>query len=953
MTAAPMPDAGQARVLVAEDDPEVRDVLRRLLERAGHAVVDAGSVAAARAALAQESFQLLLCDIGMPDESGLELVRQVAAELPDTAVVMVTGIDDPSIAEAAFAIGAHGYLVKPFTANEVLINIASSLRRRELERAHRFHVEELESKVLDRTLAVRQAVKRLEEAEATAHGAEQETVDRLVAALALRGGESRGQLERVSRYAALLARRITLRAWSADELRVATMLRDVGTIGVPDAILLKRGPITTHELDVVKRHPQMGYRLLAEGNSRVLALAAQIALSHHERWDGSGYPAGIAGSDIPIEGRIAAIAEAYDALTSRRVYRSEVLSPEHAAEVLRAERGRQFDPELLDAFIDAIDDVAAIGDNYPDPVRPADGVRVLVVDASGMFVDVVRRVLETGGVIVTGIARTLDEARRLLEEHGADVVVVAADLAAGWGIEGASLLRADEPDRALILLVDVDDDAQLLRAIDAGYAGCIVRNRAVDELLPAIFAVDGGEPLVSAARVVSLARRRGGRRADQPVLTADEDAVLQLMAEGLSDRAIAERLALADDAVSGLAERVLGTLQAGSRLEGVVTAARQGLIGFASYPEDVGAVDAIDLVDADDALLRAPIPLALVELSTRRLVAANAAFALLAGLDASGINGADVLELSVAEERSVAEWVLTGMASGVIDSCHLRGQLRRGDGSELAVQAWLGPCRGAESDDRALLAVVVGAQWSARAVPAALETAASRVMFGSVDHDWRWREMSTDAAELFGWEPERFNGGPLLGMVHHDDVPQLLLALGRSSADRGTAVTRVRVRGRDNEWTMVQCEVSPLCRHVPPRLAVAFRPVTSRPQQEAVPQRVSRLEQHLWRIALEAQAAGVSRLGTPTEGWWAHPTLRELSPKQLDIVVRILQGAGALDIAHELSLSPSTVRNHLTAVYRKFGVHSRGQLLAQLAEAASGEAGARLEEDFAPRNTPV
>ena len=186
------------------------------------------------------------------------------------------------------------------------------------------------------------------------------------------------------------------------------------------------------------------------------------------------------------------------------------MSPEHAAEVLRAERGRQFDPELLDAFIDAIDDVAAIGDTYPDPVRPADGVRVLVVDASSMFVDVVRRVLETGGIIVTGIARTLDEARRLLEEHGADVVVVAADLAAGWGIEGPSLLRADEPDRALILLVDVDDDAQLLRAIDAGYAGCVVRNRAVDELLPAIFAVDGGEPLVSAARVVSLARRRGG-----------------------------------------------------------------------------------------------------------------------------------------------------------------------------------------------------------------------------------------------------------------------------------------------------------------------------------------------------------------------------------------------------------------------------------------------------------
>jgi putative two-component system response regulator len=951
MTAEAMDAPAGAGILVAEDDPDVREVLRGLLERAGYSVVEAGSVAAARRALAQQSFELLLCDIGMPHGSGLELVRQVAAELPDTALVMVTGSDDPSIAEAAFAVGAHGYLVKPFTANEVLINVASSLRHRDLERAHRFHVEELESKVLDRTLAVRQAVKRLEEAEATAHGAERETVDRLVAALALRGHESRAQLERVSRYAALLAERITLRPWSADELRVATMLRDIGKIAVPDSILLKRGPLVLREFDVVKRHPRMGYRLLAEGSSRVLVLGSQIALTHHERWDGSGYPEGLAATDIPIEGRVAAIADAYDALTSRRVYRSEVLSPEHAVAVLRTEHGRHFDPHLLDTFIDAIDDVVAIAATYPDPVRAADRVRVLLVEAPDMFSEVVRRVLQTDGIVVTGRATTAGVALRLAQEHGADVAVVAAELADGTGIEAAKLLRADDPDRAVIMLVDDDDDALLLRAIDAGCAGYVLRHRATDELLPAIFAVNAGEPLVPAARVVSLLRGRETPRPDLPALTSDEASVLQFMAEGLSDRAIAERLALSDDTVGHLVNRVQSALRAGSRLEAVVTAARGGLIGFAWDREDVDTTD-VDTTDVDDTLLlRVPIPLALVELSSRRLVAANAGFALLAGIDSSRISGADLLELCADEERAATESVLTGMAAGIIDSCHLRGRLRRSDGGELIVQAWLGRSRRGTSEDHSLLAVVPGEGRSARSVPAALETGTTVTMFGSVDHDWRWQEMSTNAAELFGWEPEQFSGKPLLGIVHRDDVPQLLLALGRSSADRGTALARVRVRGRDNHWTIVHCSVSPLCNHVPPRLALSFRPATAHPQLDALPERMSRLEQHLWRIALEAQAAGVSRLGAPTEGWWAHPTLRELSPKQLDIVVRILQGAGALDIAHELSLSPSTVRNHLTAVYRKFGVHSRGQLLAQLSDAASGDAGASFDDGFGTRDT--
>jgi putative two-component system response regulator len=313
-------------------------------------VQEASSVVEARDRLAAESFELALCDINMAGESGLALVRQIAAELPDTGVVMVTGVDDPQVADEAMALGAYGYLVKPFLPNEVLINVDSGLRRRASERARRSYEEELESKVLSRSTALRQALKRLEETKTGAQLAERETVDRLVTALTLRSEETGGHIERMSRYAATLAAKRGIDAWTDDEFRVAAMLHDVGKIGVPDAILLKPGPLTEDEFAAIRRHPDLGVSLLGDGGSRVLVLGARIALTHHERWDGAGYPQGLKAEEIPLPARIFAVVDALDAMTHERPYRP-ARSLEEALEALKKEAGRQFDPRVVEAAL--------------------------------------------------------------------------------------------------------------------------------------------------------------------------------------------------------------------------------------------------------------------------------------------------------------------------------------------------------------------------------------------------------------------------------------------------------------------------------------------------------------------------------------------------------------------------------------------------------------------------
>lgn len=354
-----------AELLIVDDEAPFRQALRRTLERGGHQVLEASNVAEARAVLEAEAVELVLCDVNMPGGSGLELVRWIATDHSDTAIVMLTGLDDPAVANEAFSIGAFGYLVKPVGGNEALINVSSNLRRRELEQSRRQYVEELESKVVSRTAALRAAVQQLELGRASVQHAERDAVDRLVAALTIRSEETGAHIKRVGRFTALLADRAGVNGHSHDEICLAAMLHDVGKIGIPDSILLKPGPLDGEERTIMQRHAALGSELLADGNSPVLVLGAQIALTHHERFDGSGYPRGLSGDQIPGAGRIVAIGDVFDALTSDRVYRPAMPVAEAAAQ-MRAERGRHFDPDLLDVFLDALDEFEAIRAAHPD-----------------------------------------------------------------------------------------------------------------------------------------------------------------------------------------------------------------------------------------------------------------------------------------------------------------------------------------------------------------------------------------------------------------------------------------------------------------------------------------------------------------------------------------------------------------------------------------------------------
>ena len=330
-----------------DDDPRIRDLLTRMLEASGYAAEAAEDAAEARRCLRDHEFAAILIDVRMPGESGLDLLKYVSTECINTAAVMVTAMDDPELVEMAFETGAYGYVVKPFRMSELLINVSNALHRRQLEIRNRGYIEELEEKVA-RHRMLHDTIAPFYDP-GSAQIPVEEVIVRLSGALTMRDEETGRHIRRMSNLTSFLADRAGLR---------------VGKIGVPDAVLLKPGPLNPEERSVMQRHTIIGHRMLSDSSSPLLQLGALIALTHHERWDGSGYPRGLAGEAIPAEGRLTAIADVFDALTNNRVYRS-ALEVEEAVELMLRGRGTHFDPRLLDLFISSIDDLPGVRDDYP------------------------------------------------------------------------------------------------------------------------------------------------------------------------------------------------------------------------------------------------------------------------------------------------------------------------------------------------------------------------------------------------------------------------------------------------------------------------------------------------------------------------------------------------------------------------------------------------------------
>jgi putative two-component system response regulator len=341
----------QNKILIVDDEENVRVMVGRIVASEGYPFATAADVDQALAMLALDQYSLLISDINMPGQNGIFLLRTVQENYPDLAVIMVTAVDDRATAKETLLMGAYGYVIKPFERSVLVINIVNALRRRELEIANRRHSQELETLVMDRTTELWQA--------------RDETIQKLAKAAEFRDNDTARHTIRVGEYCGIMARKAGLASDFCERIRAAAPLHDVGKIGIPDNILLKPGKLTVEEFSIIKRHPEIGYRILGDSLSEVLNLGALISLTHHEKFNGSGYPGGLRGDTIPIAGRIAAICDVFDALTCIRVYKAAMPVAE-ALTLIQSERGQHFDPELIDLFVDNFPAIEAVRQEFAD-----------------------------------------------------------------------------------------------------------------------------------------------------------------------------------------------------------------------------------------------------------------------------------------------------------------------------------------------------------------------------------------------------------------------------------------------------------------------------------------------------------------------------------------------------------------------------------------------------------
>jgi putative two-component system response regulator len=328
-----------ARILAVDDQPANVVLLERLLRRWEYKHVATTTTSSEVLGLVERQVpDLLLLDLHMPEPDGFEVMRLLepwtrgADRLP---VLVLTADVTPDTKQRALAAGARDFLTKPFDPVEVALRVENLLDARTMHHQLRRSNETLEDRVRARTHEL--------------ESARRDTLDRLVLAGEFRDDDTQEHAHRVGRTVALLARRLGLPDGEADLLRRSAPLHDIGKIGISDTILLKPGRLTADEYELMKTHAVIGEQILAGSSSRVLETSAAIALTHHERWDGNGYPRGLSGEAIPLAGRLTAIADVFDALTHDRPYKAAWPVDEAVAEVRRV-RGTQFDPALVDAF---------------------------------------------------------------------------------------------------------------------------------------------------------------------------------------------------------------------------------------------------------------------------------------------------------------------------------------------------------------------------------------------------------------------------------------------------------------------------------------------------------------------------------------------------------------------------------------------------------------------------
>jgi putative two-component system response regulator len=354
-------------VLVVDDDPEFRFLHRELLKSFGYAVETAADGVEALARM-RPSIDLVVVDAQMPKMDGFQVADMIRhdAAVADVPIMMVTGLADREARLRAFDLGINDFINKPVDPSELRLRARWLVSLKVAQDEIRAHGRKLEERVQIRTRELRKALTEVRAARLMTHEAHLDTIRRLTIAGEYKDRDTAHHVERIGRFSAVLAKAMGQSEENVEVIRHAAPMHDVGKIGIPDRILLKPGRLDAEEWDIMRSHTLIGAQILQDSTSDVIQMGERIALCHHERWDGDGYPRGLAGRDIPLEARICTVVDFFDALTVDRPYRAAVPNDD-VVQMMIGASGTHFDPDVLDVFLDTRGVIEAVQAEYePD-----------------------------------------------------------------------------------------------------------------------------------------------------------------------------------------------------------------------------------------------------------------------------------------------------------------------------------------------------------------------------------------------------------------------------------------------------------------------------------------------------------------------------------------------------------------------------------------------------------